>query len=173
MTRRKRPQPAFMLAELLGALALTGLIAGLVVKLLLDVLALESAATEHANRMAVMDAAVRQMRRDAVAAADCARDGDALVLTLAGAEGPQRVRWTVAPDVFRRVREDGEDREWRATRLRFAWRIEHGPRGDVFTIDFIETPPPRGSALPNRTYSAAFLLPHATVALAPRTEGTP
>jgi len=159
MTRHKRPQPAFMLAELLGALTLTGLVAGLVAKLLLDVLALQSAATEHANRMAVMDAAVRQLRRDAVAATDGARDGDALVLTLAGAEGPQHVRWTVEQQVLRRVREDGEDREWRATRLQFAWRIEPGPRGDLLTVDFVETRAPRAAALPNRTYPTTFLLP--------------
>jgi len=173
MTRAGRARRAFLLAEALSAVALAVVLGGLLGKLMLDAFYLQRVAAEHSNRMATIDSAMRQIRRDTVAVTSYAPEGAALVLSVAGADGQQHVRWTVAPDVLQRVREDGEDREWRATRLRFAWRIEHGPRGDVLTIDFIETPPPRGSALPNRTYSTAFFLPQANVPLAPRTEGTP
>ncbi len=159
MTHREARQRGVLLVELLAAVALCAVVAALLGKMLIDVLALQSAAAQHANRMAVMDAAVRQMRRDLLAATGCERDGAALVLTLAGAEGPQRVRWTVAPEVLRRVRADGEDREWRAMRLKFAARFAPGPRGDLLTIDFIEARPPHPTAVPNRIYPTTFLLP--------------
>lgn len=150
---------SFLLTEVLAVLAIGVLVLAMLAKLVTDAMYLQQLAALHGNRVAVMDALSHRLQGDALAAVAYEQDGTTLSLRTLTHDGPSQVTYTFAPDVVRRVSSGGDEAEWQSIRLEFSWRIESGPRADVLVLDFIEVPPPRRTALPPRTFSAAFLLP--------------
>lgn len=159
MTRPAARLRGFMLVEIIGVLVLGLALAGILGKLVIDAVYLQRIAAEHANRVAVMDSLTRSLRQDALATVAYEMKASRLTLKTVTADGPADVVYALEPGLLRRILSGTEDRVWRSLRLRFAWRREQGPRGDVLLLDLIETPPARASAHPRRTYTAAFGLP--------------
>ncbi len=164
---------AILLVEVLMVMVIVVVLVGLLFKLVIDAMYLQRIAAQHAARVATMDSLTRRLQRDALATTRYDQHLNTLTLRTLAAAGGSSVSYTIEPEFVRRVQADGDDREWRAERLRFDWHIEHGARGDVLILAFTELPPPRATILPNRSYPAAFGLPRAQPPLRAPAEAQP
>jgi type II secretory pathway pseudopilin PulG len=163
MSRSRCPLRAFILVELLVAIAVSMVIIAVLGKLLLDGMYLQRIAWERTSRNAVADALADRLRADALGAAghnwiadDC---GLTLNLLTCAAGSPQNVEWRFAPEsVVRRV-EHREAGSFEAERLRFAARIEPNERADLLLLDLIVSPPERARYARPRIWSQCVFLP--------------
>jgi hypothetical protein len=159
MTQTTLTRRAFLLVELMAVLAIGALLLGVLGKMVVDMIYLQRIATQHADRVAMMDALTRRIRTDTLASVNYEWREHALVLRTLGSAGLTTVTYRFDPATIERQATGEAPTAWRSRRLEFAQRIERGPRGDVLTLDFIESPPPRATSLPNRKFPVAFLLP--------------
>lgn len=158
MTSRHSRRPAFLLVQLVTTLPLAALLLLVLGRVVLDAVHVQNVAAQHANMTVVGDAMLTQLRLDALAAASCRKSDAKLTLRLAGANGGSNVEYTFTPTaVWRAAR--GDVRVWQARRLRFDWSTTWGPAGGVLTLDLVEMPPPRKSAVLTHTYHATVVLP--------------
>jgi hypothetical protein len=161
MTRLRRRR-GFLLAQMLMMLPLAALLLFVLGKMTVEALRVQHLAAEHANIVAVGEDLLRQLRADARAALACSASGEGFVLDTCGPSGPQRVSYDFTPDQVRRSGAAGDERTWTRWRLSFGWRIEHGPRGDLLSVELRETPPAHVTIVLPRTFTATCLLPPAS-----------
>ena len=161
MTHASLTRRGFLLVELMAVLAIGALLLGILGKMVVDMIYLQGVATQHADRMAVMDGLTRRIRSDTRAAVNSEWREHTLTLRTLGSAGLTNVTYTFELGTVGRQATGEAATEWQSRRLEFAHRIERGPRGDVLMLDFIELPPPRATSLPNRKYPVTFLLPSA------------
>lgn len=158
MTPRRSRRPAFLLVHLITTLPLAALLLLVLGRVVLDAVHVQHVAAQHAGMTVVGDALLTQLRLDALGAASCRQDDAKLTLKLAGANSGSNVEYTFTPTaVWRAAR--GDVRVWQARRLRFDWSTAWGPAGGVLTLDLVELPPPRKSAVLTHSYHATVVLP--------------
>jgi type II secretory pathway pseudopilin PulG len=165
MTARCVRQPAFLLVELLIVIVLGAAVMAILGQLLLDGLYVQRLAAQHEARVSIMDTLTRRLRHDARAATgyqwQAADQRGMLIISRRDGGSESTVHYVFEPARVRRSDASGESGGWEVDRLRFATRIEPGPRADVLQLDFIELPPPRGTHLSQRRFTASVLLPRA------------
>jgi hypothetical protein len=161
MNRRTLRPRAFILSELIGVVTLTTLVLLVLTRLVNDAVYMQRVASDHADRVAVMDTVTTRLNRDLAAASVYHWDGtDTLVLRGTSTSQSTNVSYVFSNDLVRRQVDD-RSQEWRTRRLSFAARLAYGPSGDVLELDFIAQPPPRRIESDARTYHATFTLPPA------------
>lgn len=164
-TIRPARRNAFLLNEALIAIAVGGVAVVIGTKLLVDAIYLHYLAAGHDRRQIVQDALTEHLRADLMAAAEFAwrEDGaGATLLLFAGGEPDEEVSYRVEPERLTRRSSMGPEAVWSAERLQF--RAEAPPSAALLRIAFVEMPPARATALPNRTLERTFRLPRARTA---------
>jgi hypothetical protein len=157
--RRNQTRRGFLLVHVILMLPLAALVLLILGQLMLDALYLQRVAIQHANIVAVGDSLTQQLRQDAWAARSYRRSEDSITLSTVGPDGARPITYTFEPADVRRTAPGGDERAWHCWRLRFDWRIESGPRGDVLVLEQLEAPPPRATAVLPRSFPTTFLLP--------------
>jgi len=161
---------AFTLIELMAALSAAAIILSVLGKLLVDGIYLQRIAGERLDRLAVVDTMIERLRADALGAAANAWDPNAPspTLTLLACDGARRehIEWIFrGGNVIRRV-DAHETDGFRASRVRFAARIDRGDRFDVLVVTMTVQPPARAHSRPPREFSEPVLLPGGTASAA-------
>jgi len=89
MTTPRRTARAFMLVELMWVILLSAVFLGILGKLTIDAFYLLRVASQHSDRMAVMDSLTGRLRSDALRASAYRWNGRTLTL-IGAADGPDR-----------------------------------------------------------------------------------
>lgn len=155
VTRTPTRSPrAFLMVELLSGLVAGLLLIGICSYLFADSLYLQRIAAQHADRVAVVEHLSRELRDDVAAAGDWRFSDSRLELQCADAT----VTYDVSPTLVRRSVDGKQTHTWSATRLTFDARLQTEVRGNLFTLDFAETPPTKATRLSVRTDRLSFNL---------------
>jgi hypothetical protein len=199
MTSRRRGVAAYLLVELLVVVALGLMLSDLAVRLLVETLHLERAAAAHANRMAVVDGLMRELRRDASAAvshsgetwslqaspaptaatasgeleAPASPGSLAVTLETVGSDGRHQVVYRIAAKQVVRIEDGVDTHAWEARRLAFSARLERGPRAAVLWLDFTEQPGEWAARRTPKAFSCPLVLASEMEAQARTTRGLP
>ena len=159
MRRSGRRVRAVMLVELMVLVLIMVAVAGMLTALLCDGLHLQRRAALRADRLAVSDSLVHELRLDAFCAVACHLDGSALTLETVSRDGRQEVHYAIDTQRVVRTADGVETHVWHAVRLEFAARLERGPRGNVLHVELIEQPPPGSDRRRPRSVTVPVLLP--------------
>jgi type II secretory pathway pseudopilin PulG len=154
-----RHHATFALIEMLTVVAVSGMLALVLARVLTDVIRLSRLSNESSARIAAIDSLSRTLRADALSAREAQRDvlddtGRSLeTLALSSiVEGRwQSVEYVLAPDLFERRVSGTITHAWSAPRLEFAWEFDPAPSGALL-LTFIEYPPPYARGLAPRNY---------------------
>lgn len=175
--RQIRSRRAFLLAEAMFAIAMGVVAVAIGSKLLVDAMYLQYLAAGHDNRLIAQNAVTEHLRADLLSSAayEWRTDGDAATLLLFESKPSTtaEIEYRIEPEHVVRRTAQGDESVWGAERLAFRGERLPAPNTSLLRIAFVEVPPARATALPNRTLERTFRLPPERAAAPAKPEATP
>jgi Tfp pilus assembly protein PilV len=162
MSARRSVARGFLLAEILGLLAIAMLILVVLGQLVLTANRLQRSATGHTDRMSVADDLYQQLWTDSLQTIESRQvDDRTLLLKVHGRAGQSEVRYTFAEDAVERSADGAAEQVWSARQLIFGWEMNPTGAGLLLALTFTEERlPSAGLTEPHGTpFSTALVFP--------------